>query len=184
MHGPRPCSADLAPTYVLSSPVPDQLRSLCTPPTPTCDTLVLTNRICLIAQCTLCFSHSLNLSLLPALVAVLLPPSPPPPLPRLSVTARFILVSSLCFPPPPSSPLASRRSPAVFSAPSCPATCTTLLALPNDPTPTCDYRTRLPVSCPTVSMQPPLFLAPQLNAPHDLTNLSSSCTARDLVQLI
>merc|ERR1712008_543182 len=29
---------------------------------------------------------------------------------------------------------------------------------------------RLPVSCPTVSMQPPLFLAPQLNAPHDLTN--------------
>merc|ERR1712008_632680 len=31
---------------------------------------------------------------------------------------------------------------------------------------------RLPVSCPTVSMQPPLFLAPQLNAPHDLTNLS------------
>merc|ERR1719157_315229 len=44
LHGPRPCSADLAPTYVLSSPVPDQLRSLCTPPTPTCDTLVLTNR--------------------------------------------------------------------------------------------------------------------------------------------
>merc|ERR1740139_1849265 len=36
----------------------------------------------------------LNLSLLPALVAVLLPPSPPPPLPRLSVAARFILASS------------------------------------------------------------------------------------------
>ena len=85
---------------------------------------------------------------------------------------------SHCFPPPPSPPLASRRSPAVFSAPSCPATCTTtLLALPNDPTPTCDYRTtRLPVSCPTVSMQPPLFLAPQLNAPQTRPHPSSSCT--------
>merc|ERR1719469_800469 len=141
-----PCSADLAPTYVLSSPVPDQLRSLCTPPTPTCDTLVLTNRI--------------------------------------SLTARFILVSSLCFPPPPSPPLASGRSPAVFSAPSCPATCTTLLALPNDPTPTCDYRTiRLPVSCP-YQCNRRSSLPPNSTLPMTSPDLSSSCTARDLVQLI
>merc|ERR1712086_48111 len=55
-----PCSADLASNYVLSSPVPDQLRSLCTPPTPTCDS-VLTNRICLpYRTIILCFSDSLT----------------------------------------------------------------------------------------------------------------------------
>ena len=96
MHGPRPCSADLAPTYVLSSPVPDQLRSLCTPPTPTCDS-VLTNRICLpYRTIILCFSDSLTSTCLYFLR--LLPFCSPHPRRRLFLASASPPASS--WPPP------------------------------------------------------------------------------------
>merc|ERR1712086_259425 len=101
-----PCSADLAPTYVLSSPVPDQLRSLCTPPTPTCDS-VLTNRICLpYRTIILCFSDSLTSTCLYFLR--LLPFCSPHPRRRL-----FLASAS---PPPPSPP--SSLQPHLPAAPS------------------------------------------------------------------
>jgi len=163
LHGPRPCSADLAPTYVLSSPVPDQLRSLCTPPTPTCDTLVLTNRICLIAQCILCFSHSLNLTELPqpdrpdhpTNVCVPLCTSPRCTASRPATTPLFILrVSPSCScsrvllapsPPPPPPRLKRRRplhlgllhtpQPRLPSQPGFPASCSSLALILRPPFP-------------------------------------------------
>ena len=121
-----PCSADLAPTYVLSSPVPDQLRSLCTPPTPTCDS-VLTNRICLpYRTIILCFSDSLTSTCLYFLR--LLPFCSPHPRRRL-----FLASAS-----PPASlhlGLLHTAQPRLPSQPGFPASCSLLALILKPPFP-------------------------------------------------